>query len=91
MSILIKGMDMPHNCGKCWIPCTVEFQDRNYLSRPKCCPCCEVKIPHGRLIDADMAKVEVRRAEALARAFGYHNAVYAINDAPTIIEAEESE
>lgn len=53
MSILIKGMEMPPNCYECWIPCTIEFQDRNYLSRPKCCPCFEIKIPHGGLIDSD--------------------------------------
>lgn len=46
--------------------------------------------PHGRLIDGDRAKEELRRAEALTKAFGYHNVIATIIAQPTVIEAEEA-
>ena len=99
MAILIKGIDLPKSCARCvflgsdhescvilwkYVTHNVRYETINHG-----CPLISVPAPHGRLIDADIAKVEVRRAEALARAFGYHNAVDAINNAPTIIESEE--
>lgn len=95
MGVYIKYMEMPHNCGECWIPCTVEFQDRNYLSRPKCCPCFEVKIPHGRLIDADAA---AKRGWTISRTYSasptemvYEAKPMTDEVLPTIIEAEKGE
>ena len=89
MSVLIKGMEMPHNCGECWIPCTVEFLDRQLSQRPKCCPCFEIKIPHGRLIDADAIDWVEGRDEQ-------DRPVYLLlkmqtDGIPTVIEAEEGE
>lgn len=43
MSVLIKGMDMPKNCGKCFIG------DRSLCANG--CPLVEVPTPHGRLLD----------------------------------------
>lgn len=86
MSVLIKGMEMPHNCDECWIPCAVEFQDRNYLSRPKCCPCFEVKIPHGRLIDADA--LNYSNTDYCGNHFVY---MVDIEDSPAIIESEKED
>lgn len=57
MSVLIKGMEIPHSCASClW-----EFQNYCYLindrvescDRDPKCPLVEVPTPHGRLIDAD--------------------------------------
>lgn len=55
------------------------------------CPLVEVPTPHGRLVDADETKEALRRAEALTRAFGYHNVIQTVSEVPTIIEAEEGE
>ena len=43
--LLIKGMEMPRSCGKCFVG------DRTICADG--CPLAEVKEPHGRLIDAD--------------------------------------
>lgn len=84
MSVLIKGMEMPkdgcHHMICIYADGTASTGGRVYTAIP-------VPIPHGRLIDADEAKEALRRAEFLA--FGYHYAIQTINDAPTIIEAEE--
>ena len=62
MSILIKGMEMPHNCEECGLTshrpeglglCHILHKQCNYDTRPKDCPLVEVPEPHGRLIDAD--------------------------------------
>lgn len=104
MSVLIKGMEIPKNCTICRF-CVPEADPENgemcmatgrYM--PPCstdrlenCPLVEVPSPHGRLIDGEKAKEELRRAEALTRAFGYHNVIETISEVPTIIEAEEGE
>lgn len=95
MSVLIRGMEMPHNCGECWIPCTVEFLDRQLSQRPKCCPCFEIKIPHGRLIDADIA---AKQGWTISRTYSASptEMVYEVKTMtdevlPTIIDAEEGE
>lgn len=107
MSILIKGVKRPKGCITCFCmsfsrdDCTMWCQ---WLDGPlgewsKCgekwrhpdCPLIEVPAPHGRLIDADETKEALRRAEALTRAFGYHNVIQTVSEVPTIIEAEEGE
>lgn len=94
MSVLIKGMEMPKTCIMCWLSpiCPVWVKEvsryKGYDNRLPDCPLVEVS-PHGRLIDADEAKEALRRAEALTRAFGYHNVIDTISEQPTIIEAEE--
>ena len=63
MSIIIKGMDMPKECGVCPfvsvsnnIPyCDILIEDiRNGLS----CPLIEIPTPHGRLIDESTLNFE---------------------------------
>lgn len=86
MSILIKGVEMPHDCDECKLCAFIPVGD--YGINRKCmplnaraeicirrsdCPLIEIP-PHGRLIDAD--KIPERFAE--------------VRDlAPTIIPAEE--
>lgn len=47
MSILIRGMKMPKNCGECFVGNRTICADN--------CPLIELP-PHGRLIDADKLK-----------------------------------
>jgi len=52
MSILIQDMEMPKNCGTCFLR-VGNCKQRMYMEhRPKGCPLVEVKEPHGRLIDS---------------------------------------
>lgn len=92
MSVLIKGMKMPTDCVSCrWHRkgrCILTDVETN---TGRDCPLVEVPTPHGRLIDADETKEALRRAEALTRAFGYHNVIQTVSEVPTIIEAEEGE
>ena len=92
MSILIKGMDMPKEgeeiiieLSKCHaaeiIP--ARFGGAVYGSTY---PLVEVPTPHGRLIDADELEWVVPNIED-----EYEHCHRIIRDAPTIIEAEESE
>jgi hypothetical protein len=65
------------------------------------CPLIEIKSPHGRLIDADKMRESVRRQTGLLKLMGGEFAKIAetlengflqeIDNAPTIIEAEEGE
>lgn len=71
MSVLIRGMEMPKNCGECerWCicKCVADFDDFESicnavedgdLVRDENCPLIEVP-PHGRLIDADELKENI--------------------------------
>lgn len=66
MSILIKGIEIPECCDKCWAlndysdypVCLITGETRGYNFRIRerrmdKCPLVEVPTPHGRLIDAD--------------------------------------
>lgn len=63
MSILIKGMEMPTNCGDCpcgsifaGYKCKVNNRDFNKYPldhRQDWCPIIGISEPHGRLIDAN--------------------------------------
>ena len=94
MSVLIKGMKMPKNCGAC--PLETDYGTCGYYSlfveaghdseiwkRRDDCPLIELP-PHGRLIDADaLMKLEVIPSD---------NWVFrAVEKAPTINPAEEGE
>lgn len=91
MSILIKGMEMPKNCNKC--PMTVDGYCRiigypngdalNKRYKPLWCPLVEVP-KHGRLIDADALTGKAYMDGKLMCV-----EMDDIEDAPTIIEAEE--
>lgn len=97
MSILIKGMEMPRSCAECyvaWERChrTVEWYKNNpqyYDIRHEDCPLVPVP-PHGDLIDAQeqmrlMQSYEYDTYEDYRRAFDV------LDNAPTIIEAEEED
>ena len=84
MSILFKGKRMPTCCVACWAAEICRHYDRfsNY-ERPEHCPLVEVPEPHGDLIDRDLL------CDDLYGIDGYTEK--AIDDAPTVIEAEEQE
>lgn len=60
MSVLIKGMEMPQDCGYCIFErhtsdgyeCLINGTLTEYQKRPDDCPLVPVP-PHGRLVDAD--------------------------------------
>lgn len=96
MSILIKGMDMPHNCVECKLPYEIcGYSHRTDIrlrhERHENCPLVEVKPPHGRLGDLDALlryKGDCYDADGhLLYAVGTGN----IMCAHTIIPAEEGE
>ena len=75
MSVLIKGMEMPPNCGHCFLR-RGECKERIYMQyRPDNCPLVPVP-PHGDLIDRDALPTSRVEWEDIV-------------NAPTIIEAEE--
>lgn len=96
MNILIKGMEMPHDCAECpldWNECeyingfdTVDHSDKK---RPDNCPLVEIP-PHGRLIDAD--ELIARHGDWYTEQgteVGFIGTVKNLVDAqPTVIEAE---
>jgi len=91
MGVYIKGMKMPPNCCQC--PVNMEVCKRGYeylLSHPELydkraddCPIVEIP-PHGRLIDADGYKQEMKDCR-----MAFWDEV--LDSMPTIIEAEEGE
>ena len=105
MSILIKGMKMQTRCVECpcayftegayWDTCQA-VDDQNDIGqfwksgRPDWCPLVEVPTPHGRLIDAG-ALTELVETEFRNWGEDYDASQFLgdIEDAPTIIEAEE--
>ena len=103
MGVYIKGMEMPKDCIVCpfgWNGCNKQHDFVYMGSRPDFCPLIDVHEPHGRLIDADALMLKILDyidEYADIDDEGLHNlkwcamkeAEMAINDAPTIIEAEE--
>lgn len=98
MSILIKGAELPQNCGEC--PCEQEeygycqvFDGTHfceYESRPEWCPLVEIKTPHGRLIDGDALYHEMaKHSTAWEYGEGVEDCISDLENAPTVIEAEE--
>lgn len=96
MGVYIKGMEMPRDCisccfsdGECGV-CDVDKKGHD-PNNPADCPLTPVP-PHGRLIDAD-ALAETHRTMAEAnggRSYSFHTTAKAwVNEAPTVIEAEE--
>lgn len=99
MSILIKDMKMPTRCEYC--PCFYsEYNVCNAIvgllvdgkaTPPSDCPLVPVP-PHGRLIDADALKVKFTKTDANGINLELDRyALKCIDNAPTIIEAEEGE
>lgn len=104
MSVLIRGMDMPESCAECRLRsgsfgtfCAVlreYIDDARGLPKDKRmenCPLVEVKTPHGRLIDADLAmeKLAADKREAYTK----HDVwlKFSTYGAPTVLEAEDED
>lgn len=107
MSVLIKGMGMPRDCGECRFgydgKCfAVSPIHRFFVGDTFECPLIEIP-PHGRLIDADALmdgwmhlrdaiKYGNKNAEQQRHSYStmmMYEIANEIDDAPTIIEAEE--
>lgn len=94
MSVLIKGMEMPHDCDSCKVSdildCTL-WKPMDIGERHPECPLVEVPTPHGRLIDADRVIHEMNdmhvSGETFVTAVEYVKLITA--DASTVIEAED--
>ena len=97
MSVYIKGLEMPKWCAVCIYlarGCRTDGHDSKNIFEPNIpmdCPLVEVP-KHGRLIDADELKPDMYD-ERLAPINGGKGAYYVnmkqIENAPTILEAEE--
>lgn len=95
MSILIKGMEMPTNCSACKFfdhgDCELlpygDYIDDKHKRRDNC-PLIELP-PHGRLIDADALRD--KWIWGTTDRLGYTKCIEVVDldDAPTIIEAED--
>lgn len=98
MSVLIKGMEMPLRCFECpcchtigYFECVLMHKDlrREHginIGRPDWCPLVEIKVPHERLIDADVLK---QSAHLDGRIKTYIDTW--IDSQATVIEAEATE
>ena len=107
MSVLITGMEMPKGCATCpycdraWNKpkCKAKSMQGRFMeqrlnldrTRQKWCPL--VPIPeHGRLIDADALRIDYFVPSSTTIMPSYHYVSKAqIDNAPTIIPAEEGE
>ncbi len=104
MTILIKGMEMPKSCSKCWF---VEFTMREYKPCYQCyltretaseqdferrgirnCPLVEVPTPHGRLIDARVLQRDMMDM-VQSGLYGLEDMIDAVIEAHTVIEVEK--
>lgn len=97
MSILIKGMEMPQYCGSCHIGfckqigCDLYIGFDDYAtSRHPDCPIRDVP-PHGDLIDKKNLSDDLQRRWNVSddQDFCNKEVWHALEEAPTIIEAEE--
>ena len=105
MSLIIKGVDMPEKCENCpcydYIDyvcraddCFAPFDVENPEERSEHCPLIELPAKHGRLIDADELKKNMRNYYPSIDHLCCSQHVVTKGDidcAPTIIEAEVSE
>ena len=96
MGVYIKSMDMPENCALCPVwdagNCLVAAEAIicEYNKRPSDCPLAPVP-PHGRLIDADKLREEMLLfiKENLLTRDDARELLATVDEAPTVIEAEE--
>ena len=102
MSVLIKGMKMPKNCGVCPVEhyeCmllgdTYVMQYFDGDERHPYCPLIEVPTPHGRLIDADALANDgwtLHKQVMIMGGFAIHELPLKNPTIPTVIEAEDGE
>lgn len=64
----------------------IDFFD--HTKRQDFCPLVEVPTPHGRLIDADVMKIELSKLDVLLDAETIQRAIESVDSIPTIIESE---
>lgn len=84
MSVLIKGMEMPHDCDSCKVSDILDcplWKPMDIGERHPECPLVEVPTPHGRLIDED-------EITAFAQLERNGEEVESMDEFPTVIEAE---
>ena len=98
MSILIKGIKKPKSCESCPFE---DFGGCMFRVKQSECPLVEVPAPHGRLVDADwIREALIHTLEALKKnpkmdrqemhlIAAFSTLGRMLEDAPTIIEAEE--
>lgn len=105
MSVLVKDMRFPKYCSDCEFSkpwgnsgtyCSrhPEKDEVKYgEGKPDWCPLGYVPTPHGKLIDLDIILAQLREMSlddlSLAEDLIEHGVDDVLNDAPTIIEAEE--
>lgn len=105
MAVIIRGMKMPENCGKCrvyWEQCGVEkdaVEEGYRVDRERHPDCPLDPVPdHGRVIDADaLVKVLKRCSEdewnkatsPFSWSYAYECVVDIVKGMPTIIPAEK--
>lgn len=102
MSILIRGMEMPKNCGECMFSNTetnscflfsqgcVDRYNINLSIKQEWCELVGFPAQHGRLIDADALIIDLMdRGVEGVQTDDWHEIQQAVEDAPTVIEAEE--
>ena len=99
MSVLIKDEKMPKSCGNCFYDTRCDkWRLRNWGAPPPYdCPLVEIP-PHGDLIDqhrlidiGNHLKRTVKDRSDLDAAAGVAALLYYVIDAPTIIQAEETD
>ena len=96
MSVVIKGMQMPKNCTNCGLMCALRHFNILNDNRPSNCPLVEIPEHHGQLIDRDalslrekLKLIEEREIQIYGGvSWSFAWCIAAIEDAPTIIEAE---
>ena len=97
MGVYVFDMEMPKNCGACLLRASCFH--RIYLERrPAYCPLVYVP-PHGRLIDADalsskltdLAENEWNQRTGTTWAGAFEDVDGFVQDAPTIIPADQAE
>ena len=99
MSVIVKGMEMPKNCGECAFYIDGACYGKGYIdycsimdtAKPDDCPLVELP-PHGRLGDLDELMTEFMDSDLdhLQRD-DWREVIQIVADAPTVIEAEGSE
>lgn len=103
MSILVKGMEMPHDCEECKLciiipvgdyeilrKCVALNKRAEYVIRRKDCPLIELPKNHGRLVDLDdliAAGWQLSRDNIFTGKYE----IALLSSVPTIIPAEEGE
>lgn len=104
MSVIVKGMEMPVDCEKCWMSKYFEIGSNIELMcamlhravpdkeghRSKKCPLVEIPAPHGRLIDHKKLEKDLAKRWNTNddQDFCNKEVWHALEEAPTVIDAE---